>query len=359
MTAPDLEALLARGTPFLDVRAAVEFDRGAVPGAVNLPLLDDEERHKVGVAYKTRGHDAAVALGHELVRGELRRRRTADWRAFAENHPGTWIYCWRGGQRSEIVQRWLGETGVDVPRVPGGFKALRQVCLAVLERAPQEKHWIVLGGRTGSGKTPLLNTLPHAMDLEGLACHRGSAFGARETPQPTPVSFENALAVAFLRHRHDTLVVEDESRTIGRLALPEGWHRRMQSAPLALLEVPREQRVANVVQEYVTAPLSRGVPAASLHQRYRDALARIERRLGGARRQAVQAELDRAFAGGDHQPWIERLLEWYYDPMYDHQLGSKRSRIAVQGCADTVRGWLADRASARLGGAADDTVAGR
>ncbi len=334
------EQLLARGTPFLDVRAPAEFGRGTVPGAVNLPLLDDDERHRVGIAYKTRGHDAAVALGHELVQGDVRRHRTAGWRAFAAGHPDAWIYCWRGGQRSEIAQRWLAELGVHLPRVAGGFKALRHACLDVLERAPQEKRWMVLGGRTGSGKTDLLVTLPHALDLEGLARHRGSAFGAVEMPQPAPVSFENALATAFLRHGHDALVLEDESRTIGRLALPEGWHRHMQCVPLAVLDVPLEQRIANIVREYVTAPLARGVPEQSLYDRYSDALRRIERRLGGARRQSAQAELDRAFAGGDHEPWVARLLEWYYDPMYDHQLEGKRSRVVVQGCAETVRAYL-------------------
>ncbi len=336
----DLARLLAERTPFLDVRAPAEFARGAVPGAVNVPLLDDDERRRVGITYKTAGHDAAVALGHRLVSGEVRRRRQEAWVKFAERHPGAWIYCWRGGQRSEIAQTWLRELGVDLPRVPGGFKALRRTCLAVLEHAPATKRWLVLGGRTGSGKTVLLKTLPNALDLEGLAAHRGSAFGTMETPQPPPVAFENALAAAFLQHRADTLVVEDESRTIGRLALPEGWHEHMQRVPLAVLEESLERRVANIVQEYVSEPLARGVDPCTLHARYSDALRRIERRLGGARRQAVQAELDRAFANGDHGRWVEPLLTWYYDPMYDHQLSSKRARVAVQGPAATVAEWL-------------------
>lgn len=341
MTDPRLEDLLSGATPFLDVRAPAEHLRGTVPGAVNLPLLDDEERHLVGLTYKTRGHDAAVSLGHELVHGEVRRKRERAWHRFATDHPDAWIYCWRGGQRSEIAQRWLSELGVHLPRVPGGFKALRHACLAVIERAPGEKCWFVLGGRTGSGKTDLLKTLPNSIDLEGLARHRGSAFGAMETPQPTPVSFENTLAVAFLRHRHHSLVVEDESRTIGRLALPEGWHRHMQSAPLVVLEVPLAQRITNIVREYVTGPLSCGVPEQTLHERYGDALRRIERRLGGARRRAVQADLDRAFARDDHRDWIEQLLTRYYDPMYDHQLDHKRHRVVAQGCPETVRSYLA------------------
>jgi len=335
-----LEDLLGRQTPFLDVRSPGEFARGKVPGAVNLPLLDDEERRRVGLAYKTLGHDAAVAIGHELVSGDVRRERERAWCAFAEHHPGAWIYCWRGGERSAISQRWLAALGIGLPRVPGGFKALRHATLAVLERAPREKRWCVLGGRTGSGKTALLTRLPDAIDLEGLAQHRGSAFGARETPQPTPVSFDAELATAFLRHPGATLVLEDESRTIGRLALPEAWHRRMQIAPLAVLETPLGERVANIVREYVTEPLSQGEVPADLQARYLDALQRIERRLGGARRREIEAALATGFEHGDHGPWVERLLVWYYDPMYDHQLRGKTGRVVTAGCAPTVRQYL-------------------
>jgi tRNA 2-selenouridine synthase len=340
VSGPLLEDLLARDTPFLDVRSPGEFIRGTVPGAVNLPLLDDDERRRVGIAYKTRGHDAAVALGHDLVSGDVRRDRERAWREFAAVHPDAWIYCWRGGQRSEITQRWLAALGIDLPRVPGGFKRLRHTSLAVLQRAPREKRWCVLGGRTGSGKTGLLTRLPNAIDLEGLAQHRGSAFGALETPQPTPVSFDAALATAFLRHRSETLVVEDESRTIGRLALPQAWHEHMQTVPLALLQVPLEQRVANIVREYVTEPLADGVAEQILHARFTDAVRRIQRRLGGLRRQAVQEALDHGFAQGEHARWVELLLGWYYDPMYDHQIEAKRHRVVAEGCAATVQAYL-------------------
>jgi tRNA 2-selenouridine synthase len=338
----DLVGLLAAGTPFLDVRAPAEFAVGAVPGAVNLPLLDDEQRHRVGITYKSAGHDAAVALGHRLISGDVRRRRIEDWQAFAQAHPDAWIYCWRGGQRSQITQAWLAEAGVTLPRVPGGFKALRHACLETLLRAPGQKSWIVLAGRTGSGKTDLLRTLPNAIDLEGLARHRGSAFGAQDEPQPTPVTFDGLLAVAFLTHRGDRLVVEDESRTIGRLALPEGWHEHMATAPLVVLEAPLEVRVANIVEEYVVGPLRRGAAAGVLHARYSDSLRRIERRLGGLRRQAVQVALDRGFADGAHEPWVEQLLTWYYDPMYDHQLAGKRGRIVSQGNPESVRRYLCE-----------------
>lgn len=336
----ELVPLLAAGTAFLDVRAPAEFAQASVPGAVNLPLLDDVERQRVGITYKSAGHDAAVALGHRLVSGDTRHLREQRWLAFAAAHPDAWIYCWRGGQRSQIAQAWLEALGVRLPRVPGGFKALRHACLATLDDAPRHKSWMVLGGRTGSGKTELLRALPNAIDLEGVANHRGSAFGAQDAPQPTPVTFDTTLAVAYLRHHGERLVVEDESRTIGRLALPQAWHEHMQTVPLALLETPLEQRLASITREYVTEPISRGVPEAALHARYSDALRRIERRLGGLRRQTVQQSLDHGFAHGDHGPWVEQLLTWYYDPMYDHQLESKRPRIVIQGSREELGRYL-------------------
>jgi tRNA 2-selenouridine synthase len=347
----DLTGLLRAGTWFLDVRAPAEFARGTVPASVNLPIMDDAERARVGITYKQQGHEAAVRVGHRLVSGALRDARIAGWVAFARAHPDAWIYCWRGGERSAIAQRWLADAGIRLPRVPGGFKALRHACLDALERAVAEpREWLVIGGRTGTGKTELVRSVANAIDLEGLAKHRGSAFGALETEQPAPVSFENALAVAWLQLDEGPLVLEDESRTIGRIALPEPWHARMQRAPVVMLEVPFEVRCANIAREYVTEPLCAGVPAGRLHARFTDALTRIERRLGGLRRQQVQQALDRAFDGGDHSTWVGLLLEWYYDPMYDHQLAAKQARIVICGSADAVRDYLANVGDIPQGG---------
>lgn len=339
----DLATLLRIGTPFLDVRAPAESARGTVPGAVNLPIMNDEERARVGITYKQQGHEAAVRVGHRIVGGSLRAARIAGWVAFARAHPDAWIYCWRGGQRSAIAQQWLAEAGVRLPRVPGGFKALRHVCLEAIGQAvAEERRWIILGGRTGSGKTDLLRTLPNAIDLERLARHRGSAFGAGETSQPAPVTFENELAIAWLRHADGALVLEDESRTIGRIALPEAWHARMQRSPIVMLDIPFEVRCANIVREYVDEPLRAGASAESLHARYTAALTRIERRLGGLRRQQIQMALDQAFSGGAHTRWVALLLEWYYDPMYDHQLAEKQARLVLRGSPEDARAFLLD-----------------
>jgi tRNA 2-selenouridine synthase len=330
-------ALLRDGTPFLDVRAPAEFAQGTVPGAQNFPLLTDDERARVGITYRQQGHDTAVRVGHRLVHGAIRAARVEAWRDFARAHPDAWIYCWRGGERSAIARQWLAEAGAELPRVPGGYKALRHACIAALARAAAEdRRWLVLSGRTGSGKTRLLNKLTNAIDLEGLARHRGSAFGARETEQPPPATFENALAVAWLQHSSAALVLEDESRTIGRLALPEPWFQRMQRSPVAMLETPFAERCANIVSEYVDEPLAAGVDPQILQARYSAALGRIERRLGGLRRQHISAALEEGFASGAHDRWIGLLLEWYYDPLYDHHLAAKQERTVWRGTAEEL-----------------------
>ena len=345
-SAMTIDELLVRGTPFIDLRSPSEFAAGAVPGAVNLPLLTDDERHQVGLIYKQSGASAAMARGHELVHGPIREARLSSWRTFALDNPGAWLYCWRGGLRSETAQRWLAEAGIDVPRLDGGFKALRQRCLQIIASAPAQLPWLVLGGRTGTGKTQLLNQLAASIDLEGRANHRGSAFGARLTPQPSPIAFENALAIDYL-HRHlrggaKALLLEDESRTIGRLAVPKSWHDAMQQAPLAILELDLSDRANNICREYVWQPLAAGVAATTLAGHYQAALNRISKRLGGVRTREVAAMLAAGFEHGDHGPWIERLLEWYYDPMYDYQLSKKLDRVQFRGGSAAMLAFLGE-----------------
>jgi tRNA 2-selenouridine synthase len=344
----DHRRILRDGLPLIDLRSPAEFAQGAFPHAINLPLLTDPERAAIGTCYKANGQHAAIELGETLVAGAVRRARVDAWLAFIGAHPNAVLYCWRGGLRSQIVQEWLRRKGLAVARIDGGYKALRRTCLEVIDQvcAASWPRLIVLGGRTGSGKTELLNEFVAAIDLERLANHRGSAFGATFTPQPTPIGFENALAIELLPHlQQPHVLLEDESRTIGRLALPANLHATMQTAPLIVLDVPREERARRIYHEYVHVPLSRGVSGAQLHARFTDAVDRIKRRLGGARQTAMRGALDAAFAsaGADpavHYAWIESLLEWYYDPMYDHQLALKRSRIVIEGDRALVRAYL-------------------
>lgn len=332
----DYANALTLGAPLIDLRSPSEFQRGAFPGAVSLPLLTDAERERIGIRYKHGGRDAAINLGNEMVSGDLRAARLAAWERTVDARPDAMLYCWRGGLRSETVQQWLADTGRDVPRIRGGYRALRRFCIDTLDR---QREWIVVGGRTGVGKTDIVRQVPNSIDLEALANHRGSAFGKRQTPQPMPISFENALAVEVLRRHAAPSVVEDESRTIGRLAIPDGIYRSMQASPIVVVESDQATRVDNIYREYIAEA---GDPE-QLQPALTTSLDNIRRRLGGDRHREVRSRMCQAFEGGDadaHRAWIGMLLDWYYDPMYDYQIGKKQHRVVFRGDADAVREYL-------------------
>ena len=339
----DYAAALVLGAPLIDLRSPTEFRRGAFPTSVSLPLMTDAEREKVGIRYKSGGREAAMALGNALISGDVKAARLATWQEVVDEHPDTLLYCWRGGLRSETVQQWLADTGRHAPRIHGGYRSLRQFCIDTLNR---QREWFVVGGRTGVGKTDVVNQVSDSVDLEALANHRGSAFGKRGTPQPTPISFENALAVELLRRRSTPTVVEDESRTIGRLAIPEKVYRGMQASPIALVESDQPARIDNIYREYVAdADDPEHLPEA-----LETSLDNIRRRLGGDRHAQVRAQMRRAFENGDadaHRAWIGMLLDWYYDPLYDYQLSNKRDRIVFRGNRDAVLEYLGKKIHAR------------
>ena len=345
----DYTRLFLTDTPMIDVRAPVEFLQGAFPTASNLPLINDEERHVIGVRYAQQGQEQAIALGHELVSGEVREQRIQDWVAFTRQHPQGALYCFRGGMRSKISQQWIYDTtGVAYPRIRGGYKALRRFLLSELDNTVRTLEALVIGGRTGVGKTRLLALLEQHIDLEGIYHHRGSSFGARVTPQPSQIDIENTLAIALLKHRHRLhrrLVMEDEAPNIGSRSIPTGLMQLMRQAPLLLVEADIGSRVEIVFDEYINLSLAEyqqahgemlGFELWASH--LRSALDRIERRLGSQRHHSLRAILDDAIAQQrqcndreGHKIWIRSLLLDYYDPMYDYQLEKKTGRIVFRG----------------------------
>lgn len=352
------QTLFLNDIPLLDVRAPVEFAQGAFPLAHNVPLINDDERHEIGIRYKEMGQDKAIELGHELVSGATRQARIDKWIAFTQQHPEGALYCFRGGMRSKISQQWIYEhTGVMYPRIKGGYKALRRFLLQEIETAAQQIQPFVLGGRTGVGKTLLLRQIRHSIDLEAIYRHRGSAFGRHVVPQPGQIDIENTLAIALLKQREqklDKLVLEDEAPNIGSRSVPRSLFHSMQQAPLVLLEAPLEQRVDIVYEEYIPQALAEHQRVLgetpgfeSWAEQLQTALRKIERRLGGQRYQALQAIMDAALhqqVTHDnpllHKDWIRILLLEYYDPMYDYQLDKKRERIVFRGEPDAVRDFL-------------------
>ena len=242
-----MHLLLKNKTKLIDVRAPIEFKDGALPDSVNLPILLDDERAAVGKTYKNKGNESAIKKGHLIVNGKIKDKRVSQWLDFIEKFPEAQLYCARGGQRSEIAQLWLKEAGCDIKRISGGFKALRNTCLSILDQASNDdKKWIIISGRTGSAKTKLINLIDNSICLESLANHRGSAFGSFDTSQPTPINFENNLACDYLQQIGDVVYFEDESRTIGRLVIPEKFYNRMSNSKIVLIEEPIENRIQNI-----------------------------------------------------------------------------------------------------------------
>ena len=334
----------------LDVRAPCEFARGSFPHAVNLPILNDDERQQVGTTYKQEGREAATLLGHQLVGGVVREQRVQGWSDFVSSHPGALVCCWRGGMRSKIAAQWLSEAGHECERVPGGFKAIRQAGVELFAEVATDSEWLIVGGMTGSGKTRIIEATTDAVDLEGVANHRGSSFGARAEPQPTQVSFDNRLAVDFARRCSASpgggsrmpprIVVEDEGRTIGRLAIPEVIVQRMRRSPIVVVEASLETRVQNIVTDYIDEPSAEGASNEALRVRYREALSRLRKRLGDERWRQIDGQMVHAFNGGKHGEWIESLLTHYYDKTYTYQLDKKRDRVVFSGPAPAVLDWL-------------------
>ena len=181
--------------PIIDVRSPGEFADGHIPGALNVPLFTNDERALVGTSYKEKGPDKALLLGLDIV-GPKMSQIASDGKRYAGPGGTVAIHCWRGGKRSGSVGWLLSTAGLDVQLLEGGYKAYRSVVLQFFEKCPIE--FIVVGGRTGSRKTAVLHELQRrgeqVVDLEGLANHKGSAFGwINESPQPTTQQFENNL----------------------------------------------------------------------------------------------------------------------------------------------------------------------
>jgi tRNA 2-selenouridine synthase len=347
--------LFLEQTPLIDLRAPIEFAQGAFPTSHNLGLMNDRERELVGTRYKEQGSDAAVKLGYQLVESDIKNRIDA-WVDFKTRNPSAWLYCFRGGMRSQIAAKMLSERGVAIDIVPGGYKALRRFSIETIEQAAQ-RPIILVGGNTGSGKTKLIQLLQNGLDLEGRSNHKGSSFGKQVTPQPRQIAYENQIAIDLLEieQQANSLVIEDESRSIGAISVPLPLFTAMTQAPMVVIDDPLELRYQRLLSEYCTEMYRDFVAALGEdagQQGYSEFLHRglfgIRKRLGTQMHQQMDAALDGAikeqFASGRidcHLNWIAPLLSHYYDPMYQYQLEKSRSRIEFRGTFDAVHHWLA------------------
>lgn len=358
-TTDDFKSIVLNETPLIDVRAPIEFNKGAFINAVNLPIMNDEERHLVGICYKEQGNDEAVKLGHKLVSGDIKEERINAWKSFIEANPESIVYCFRGGSRSTISQEWIREfAGLEITKLEGGYKAFRNYLISELEPSSQKSTPIILGGFTGCGKTILLNKLENSIDLEGIANHRGSSFGRHVLPQPTQINFENTLAYALIKHKekgYNHMILEDEGRNIGINFLPKPLAAYFNTGNLVILDASLEERINLTLQEYVVNSQieyinqygDKELGLTEWFSYISDSMHRLKKRLGLERFIEIYSYFEKAYENqlrtgsySSHEEWISFFLLNYYDPMYKHQLDTTSKKILFRGNYPDVLAYL-------------------
>jgi tRNA 2-selenouridine synthase len=295
--------------PVGDVRTPAEFRQGHFPGAVNIPLFTDDERALVGTLYKKSSPQKAFDEGLRIT-GPKMISYVEQARRIARDNT-LLLYCWRGGMRSGSMG-WLFETaGMTVYLLEGGYKAFRR---HVRETFARPARLIVLGGMTGSGKTDILHELKkkgeQVLDLEGRAHHKGSAFGALGQPdQPTTEQFENDLFADWnTLDLQQTIWVEDESRSVGRVFIPEELFRQMRTAPLIAVTLDLRYRIDRLVRDYALFDPEELIAA----------ITRIRKRLGGVNTQkCIEAIRQKDFREAT------TILLSYYDKSYNHTMSAR------------------------------------
>jgi tRNA 2-selenouridine synthase len=309
--------------PLVDARSEGEFAQSHIPGAINIPILNNAERIQVGTLYKQAGPEKATLKGFELVGPRFHLIQREALRNFPNKK--VMLYCWRGGMRSQILSWLLTQVGFEVYRLAGGYKTYRTF---TFNEVRKPYPLLVLGGKTGAAKTVLLQKLKErgeqVVDLEGLANHKGSSFGAIGLPgQPTVEQFENLLAEQLRKIPPDRAIwVENESRRIGRIILPDPFFLQMTQSPRIEIEKTDTERIAHIAREYA------GLDQVELS----DAVLRLQKRLGGDRtKQAVEA-----IQANQPEIWIPILLQ-YYDKTYSYDLArhevSKTIHLNLEGLA--------------------------
>lgn len=315
-----------RGNLLVDVRSPGEYFHAHIPGAYSLPLFTDEERKIVGTTYKQQSREQAIKIGLDLFGPKMRKMveeveeqlRTGEAGNRNDNKT-VFVYCWRGGMRSAAIAWLLDLYGFKVFTLAGGYKAYRN---QVLQSFQQPYTFTILGGFTGSGKTEVLHELERTgetvIDLEKLACHKGSAFGSYNMPpQPTQEMFENLLAAelwqkggtliptaedsAKINHLTRPIWLEDESQRIGNLNIPGQLWNTMRNSPLVFMDIPFEERLHHITSEY-----GQWSPEKLI-----DSVQRIKQRLGG-----LEAKNAIAFLEDRNFTEAFRILLHYYDKRY-------------------------------------------
>jgi tRNA 2-selenouridine synthase len=306
---------MSSAIPVIDVRSPSEFSTGHIPGAFNIPLFDDKEREAVGIMYKKEGRSKAILKGLQLTGPSISSKLEQALLHSKENR--LLVHCWRGGMRSDAMAWLFSLGGIETLVLEGGYKSYRH---HVLEKLSEKRKYIVLGGLTGSGKTKILKQMEKSghqvIDLEGLACHKGSAFGSLgQNPQPSSEHFANLLYHELEKTDKSKVVwLEDESKNIGTVFMPDQFYKNLRESPVIALVMDVKTRLPRLIEEYSAFPKEELITS----------ITRISKRLGGDfTSEAAQAVEESNFARA-----IEITLN-YYDKAYMFGL-KKRSDDMIQ-----------------------------
>jgi tRNA 2-selenouridine synthase len=304
---PSLSGLL------LDVRSPSEYEQGHIPQARSLPLFSDEERAVVGTLYKKKGKKIAIRKGLELIGPKMYSLVEQVDQMLEADEQKIHLYCWRGGMRSSSVALLLHTAGFNVSVLEGGYKAYRRWGTQLLE---QDWNLRIITGHTGSGKTEVLQQLSslgqQVLDLEGLANHRGSSFGALgKEAQPSTEHFHNLIVDHLISLSIDRPVwLEDESIRIGKCHIPENFFLKMKECKWYRLERGRQNRIEHIIQLYGDAP----------KEEIAEAILRLEKRLGNMRTKECLSALN----AKDEQLCTDLLLD-YYDKFYEKSMQKREN----------------------------------
>ncbi len=306
---------LAEKIPLIDVRTPSEFFKGHIPGAINIPLFSDEERAVVGTIYKQEGEREAVLKGLSFVGPKMTHLLERGIELAGDNKK-LCVYCWRGGRRSASMAWLFSQGNIECSLLAGGYKNYRT---RVFEEFEKLRNIIVVGGMTGSGKTEILKEIAlmgeQVVDLEGLANHRGSAFGAiGMPPQPSSEHFANLLFDKFRSLDPERRIfIEDESLNIGSVFVPENFYSFLRKAPVIAVMCDIDTRLPRLLNEYGKMP----------HDQLEDSINRIRKRLGG-----MEADEAVGAVRENNMQQAIRIVLNYYDKTYKYGL-SKRDQSMI------------------------------